>query len=217
MQKRTITISKSARYFYQGEPGAHVKEIWLACHGYGQSAESFLKNFSSLDDGTRLVVAPEGLSRFYISGFNGRIGASWMTREDRENEISDYIAYLDAVCAEILNLIEHQVDRIVSFGFSQGGATASRWAAGSVFSISRLIVWGSTLPPEYFDSPGNLNSIPITLCAGSEDPLISEARLLSERQALEKSGLNFEIMEYEGGHEIYPETLHQLTSTNPGR
>ena len=117
---------------------------------------------------------------------------------------------------EILERIG-QVDRIVAFGFSQGGATASRWAAGSVFSISRLIVWGSTLPPECFDSPGNLNSIPITLCAGSKDPLISEARLQSERQALEKSGLDFEIMEYEGGHEIYPGPLHQLTLTNSGR
>ncbi|MEZ4763957.1 MAG: hypothetical protein R3C26_12480 [Calditrichia bacterium] len=35
------------------------------------------------------------MSRFYLQSTNGRIGATWMTREDRENEIADYLAYLN--------------------------------------------------------------------------------------------------------------------------
>jgi hypothetical protein len=46
-------------------------------------------------------VAPEGLSRFYFEGgFHGpgsKVGATWMTREDRLAKIEDYVGYLDAL------------------------------------------------------------------------------------------------------------------------
>ena len=48
-----------------------------------------LLNCAPLDDGSRLIVAPEALSRFYLGEVSQRpaserrVGASWMTREDR--------------------------------------------------------------------------------------------------------------------------------------
>ena len=36
-------------------------------------------------------MAPEGLSRFYLEGFSGKVGATWMTREDRLNDIDNYL------------------------------------------------------------------------------------------------------------------------------
>ncbi|MFW6202332.1 MAG: hypothetical protein ACOC8B_07130, partial [Gemmatimonadota bacterium] len=89
-----------------GEPrpaGSAPREIWFVCHGYRQLAGRFVRRFAPLDDGNRLIVAPEALSRFYLDddggphGPDARIGATWMTRADRENEIRDYVDYLDTL------------------------------------------------------------------------------------------------------------------------
>src|SRR5712691_10353388 len=98
----SIEVRRTARYFTLGPTHGFPRELWIVCHGYGQLANRFLSHFSPLDDGTRLVVAPEGLSRFYVDPLSERrtqsvprIGASWMTKEARQSEIDDYIAYLD--------------------------------------------------------------------------------------------------------------------------
>jgi hypothetical protein len=64
----------------------------LVTHGYGQLAKTFIRRFEPIMDAQTLVVAPEGLSRFYWGGFDGPVVASWMTREDRLDEIADCAA-----------------------------------------------------------------------------------------------------------------------------
>src|SRR5207237_799567 len=66
------------------------------------------------------VVAPEGRPRFYLteSPTERRVGASWMTREDRLHEIDDYVRYLDAVHVDL----KLPNTRITALGFSQGSA-----------------------------------------------------------------------------------------------
>src|SRR5206468_3354730 len=71
-------------------------------------------------------------------------GASWMTREDRLHEIDDYVRYLDAVHAQVAS----GKARVTALGFSQGTATACRWAAFGSARIDRLIVWGGEVPPD---------------------------------------------------------------------
>ena len=58
-----------------GALSAETREIWFVVHGYGQLAEYFIRHFRGLDDGTRYIVAPEGLSRFYVKEWT-RVGAS---------------------------------------------------------------------------------------------------------------------------------------------
>src|SRR6476620_6163302 len=107
-QERHITVKRTARYYLVGEMSPEVEDVWFACHGYGQLAADFAKEFEVIEDPKRLIVVPEALSRFYIpadSGFHGpdaKIGATWMTREDREVEIADYVAYLDDLYSEIM-------------------------------------------------------------------------------------------------------------------
>ncbi len=48
-----------------------------------------------------------------------------MTKEDRENEIADYVDFLDAVFGEVVT----PGARVTVLGFSQGVATAARWLA----------------------------------------------------------------------------------------
>ena len=131
MRERHIRVTRSARYFTLGDAAASTTELWLVTHGYGQLAGEFLRAFTVLDDGSRLIVAPEALNRFYVvpvahtQAADRPVGATWMTREDRENEIADYVDFLDAVYRESALGAAH----VTALGFSQGVATACRWAA----------------------------------------------------------------------------------------
>ena len=93
--KNHILVTKTARYFTLGELNENTRELWFVLHGYAQLASDFIQDFEGLDNGTRFIVAPEGLNKFYARGFGGKPAASWMTSEDRENEIIDYINYLN--------------------------------------------------------------------------------------------------------------------------
>jgi hypothetical protein len=91
MVKKNIIVTKTARYFISGEPSESIEQVWFVCHGYAQLANYFIRNFEILNDGKNLIIAPEGLNRFYWKGFSDRVVASWMTKEDREDDIKDYL------------------------------------------------------------------------------------------------------------------------------
>ena len=96
-----IETSRTARYYSLGSFEA-VNELWICLHGYAHRAELFIENFRPIATDGLFIIAPEGLSRFYTRGFCGTVGASWMTREDRENEIKDYVVYLEKLYKEVL-------------------------------------------------------------------------------------------------------------------
>jgi predicted esterase len=126
-----FTVARTARYEQLGEPSAATHQLWLVAHGYGQLAEYFIRHFKSVhaaDPEGTVVVAPEALSRFYLAGNEGRVGASWMTTADRQAEIADQSAYLNALLAQLLAACPPDV-RVTVLGFSQGTATVSRWLA----------------------------------------------------------------------------------------
>src|SRR5437660_2587937 len=150
MHEHHIGVSRTARYFTLGEKPQGVAEVWFACHGYGQLAARFLEKLRVLDDGRRYLVAPEGLSRFYLSESPAerRVGASWMTREDRLAEIDDYVPYLDAVSADVFRSLDRARVTVHALGYSQGAATASRWVAMGKAKIDRLTLWGGEFPPD---------------------------------------------------------------------
>src|SRR5437773_9979565 len=124
MHEHHLSVSRTARYFTLGERSAAVAEVWFACHGYGQLGARFLEKLRVLDDGTRYLVAPEGLSRFYLSESPSerRVGASWMTREDRLAEIADYVQYLDAVDQRVFGVLDRSRVTGHALWVSQGAA-----------------------------------------------------------------------------------------------
>ena len=141
MDEHRLTAPRTARYFTLGSDAAALGEVWFVLHGYGQLAARFLTGFAPIDDGTRLVVAPEALSRFYVDHANRKVGASWMTREDRLAEIDDYVRYLDAVRAEVLRDGTPRQSSVHVLGFSQGAAAAARWTASGAGPVDRLVLW----------------------------------------------------------------------------
>src|SRR2546422_2073748 len=83
-QEHHLPVSRTARYYTLGEPGRGTRQLWFVCHGYGQLAGRFIRHFEQLNDGSRVIVAPEGLSRFYLSESapQRRVGASLMNPGD---------------------------------------------------------------------------------------------------------------------------------------
>ena len=100
IQIRHLSVPRRMRYAVRGNE-EDPDEIWFVLHGYGQLAHRFLRYFADLDDGTRLLVAPEGLHRHYLDHAERKVGASWMTSEDRLTDIDDYVGWLDRLHARI--------------------------------------------------------------------------------------------------------------------
>ena len=208
-----LKIERSARYYTLGEAVREPAEIWIVCHGYGQLAGRFLTKLAVLDDGRRRIVAPEGLSRFYVEGAGGpdsKVGASWMTREDRLREIEDYVAYLDAVYEEVSGGLR-SAPRLHALGFSQGAATAARWALRGRAKVSRLILWAGLLPPdaEWRADAAKLNALDLTLVAGETDDWVGAGLPIAEG-ALEAAGVRYRLITFKGGHSLDAAVLRSL-------
>jgi predicted esterase len=215
-----MRVPRSARYFTLGESAPHPKEIWVACHGYGQLAARFIRQFDHLDDGTRLIAAPEALSRFYLDpvgtrhGPDARVGATWMTREARLEDIRDYVEYLDLVVAELLSTRDRDAVRLVGFGFSQGVATAMRWAALGSTRLDRLILWAGSLPEDLVlaDHPGRFDSEPLVYVVGDKDEFLNERAIDRQRGRLRDAGLRHAFVSFNGGHTMDGEELVRVAS-----
>jgi hypothetical protein len=54
-------VTRTARYCALGEEGPPVRELWLACHGYGQLAPAFVAGLGAIASPRRLILAPEAL------------------------------------------------------------------------------------------------------------------------------------------------------------
>ena len=209
-----LKIPRSARYYTLGDEVHEPAELWIACHGYGQLAERFLARLAPLDDGRRLIVAPEGLSRFYVAGSGGpdsKVGASWMTREDRLRETEDYVAYLDAVHDEVAGRSDRTGARLRVLGFSQGAATAARWALRARARVDRLILWAGLLPPEIEPrvEADRLNTLDLVVVAGDQDEWVT-AGLSIMTAALEEAGVRYRLITFDGGHALDEVTLRRL-------
>jgi predicted esterase len=202
-----IEVPRTARYYVLGNESSSVDEVWYVLHGFGQLARDFVQYFGALADGPRLIVAPEALNRYYAVGISvpakdRPVGATWMTREDRDNEIKDYIRYLDTLHRAIS--ASRPAARTVVVGFSQGGATASRWAIHGSAHIDRLILWGATVPPDVDLKRGArpFREARLTIVAGRTDQYISAALLAAERVRLAAASIPVDIVEFDGGHSI---------------
>jgi predicted esterase len=199
---------KTFRYFTYGD-SRKAKTIVIALHGYGQLSEYFIRKFQHLDPSEFFIVAPEGMHRFYLEGTSGRVGASWMTKESRLDDISDNISLLNELS---LRLKSEQFERKILIGFSQGGATAARWHENGNFHAHHFILWASVFPPDLSlpEGSGSFHQSKNTLVIGNSDPYYDHNARNEMHNQLIKNGLDFKLVEFEGGHDIDKLTLEEV-------
>jgi predicted esterase len=143
-----------------------------------------------------------------------------MTREDRLNEIGDYVRYLDAVAIDAGSRVAADAPHHV-LGFSQGCATAIRWMTMGQTRARRLVLWGGEIPPdlelERDDVRTRLAGLELLLVVGSEDEYITPKIVRRDVERLQANGVAHRLVEYKGGHEIRPDVLSILSAGNPAR
>ncbi len=210
MDKRKIKVSKTARYFTQGGELEKIRTVLFVLHGYAQLADEFLKSFTPIFRDDLLIVAPEGLHRFYARGAGEKVVASWMTKEDREDDIEDYVDFLDEVYLEVIKAVQQKVE-IKVLGFSQGAATASRWAAARNSKIDELVLWCGLFPPnvEVKNLPSNLK---LTIVTASDDKFISAEEEQKQIELIKTIVPDLNHFQFEGNHEINEKALIKFMS-----
>jgi predicted esterase len=127
-----------------------------------------------------------------------------MTKEARINNINDNNEYLNNLLATLKT--EKRFSELLVLGFSQGGATAARWNTQRK-DIDRLILWASVFPPDLdASSVGNIKNGSFVI--GKNDEFYDAVAQAKEIENYKKLG--FEILTYEGKHDIDAMTLRNL-------
>ncbi len=204
-----IPVTRTARYFTLGEFTDNTKDIWIVLHGHRQLAGKFILQFEELAKAGCFIYAPEGLMRLYVKGDHGDVGASWMTKEDRESDIKDYVNYLDRLFfdeiepkSKLYNL------KINTLGFSQGSATLARWLTLGRAKVNKAVFWCGSLAHDldYKDYPNFMNT-EIHQVFASNDPYYKGDFPESQIQLLKNAGIQPKSYIFDGGHEISVELL----------
>ena len=208
IQEKHIEVTKTARYYTLGELNEKTKQVWIVIHGFRQSAKSFINEFLPLANDHTFFIAPEALNRFYIDRQGTETGATWMTRDDRLNEIKDYINYLDRLY-QSFELYQFK-GRVTALGFSQGASTLTRWLDVTSNHIDRAIVYAGEVAPELLplrENSGLRKTKNYYIC-GTQDKFFTPERLVMARTAYQS--LNFTEIIFEGEHVLNTESLKDL-------
>lgn len=157
------------------------------------------------------MIVPEAMNRYYLSGYLGRVGSTWMTSDDREKDIEDNHEYLEALTDHFLTRARH-ITTVNVLAFSQGIATACRWMSVSKHHFSKAILWAGSLPPDLNWNKAALvfQDTEIQYVFGEEDEFFDDDKIGQNIGFFKNSGIEFRLVKFEGKHEVDQNTLEGL-------
>jgi predicted esterase len=204
-KEHLVKIERTARYFTLGNLTPQTQTIWFVFHGYGQLASFFIKKFDGIVDQNTFLVAPEGISRFYLDEKYQRVGASWTTREHNDLESREYIDFINGVYHNLIDSSIHSNIKINVLGFSQGCATALRWLNSCDFIPDKLILWAG-----FFNKgisglidPQKLKAVDTYYVYGLQDEFLIQYPDMTEAfKEKMKEEINPKIISFEGKHRV---------------
>jgi predicted esterase len=213
MQEHFLKVERTARVITLGELSPKTKQIWFVLHGYGQLASFFIKKFEGIASDEIFVVAPEAISRFYVKPYS-RVGASWMTFDERQSEIDEYIKYLDDVFLKFTENIDLQAVSINIVGFSQGCVTACRWLNAGDIDCKKLLLCSGFFSNGLADviNTERVNALESYYIYGDKDEYLIENPVIAKafQEGMQRDVPNMKIIEFEGGHTINVEIINQI-------
>lgn len=203
MIKYRIPFQAIGHYHCSQQLTGNEKSIWIILHGYGQLASFFLKKFSSHFREEVLFIAPEATNHAYLEGFSGRVGANWMTKHERESAIASNNNFLNDILYAILMQYDSKPNVHV-LGFSQGAATASRWAVQSQVKIQSLVLWsgGFAHDLDFSMAHQSLAETKVSIVLGESDEFLTEEALKKQEELIQLLSAKVELIRFAGGHEI---------------
>ena len=209
--KKSIQFSYEAHYSISHEPTGQEKDLWVVFHGYGQLAEFFIRKFLPFDSVDRIFLAPEGTNYGYLKEFQGRVGANWMTKHEREVAIANNHRYLNLLMDQTLEKFA-QVPRIHVLGFSQGAATSTRWASQWSGKIDTLVLWAGGFAQDLSLDLGRekFEQTELILAFGDQDELIQEEHKKQQLELIQALGKQPNVVNFAGGHELDADLLQKI-------
>ncbi len=207
---KSVSYTSTNTYETLNTLTGNTKTIWLVFHGIGYLSKFFLRHFNELPQKENYIIAPQAPSKYYLNGAYTHVGASWLTRENTEQEIKNLINYIDAVM--VAEKIPNKVDLAV-LGFSQGVSIALRYLAHSKLSCEKIILYAGGIPKELkqSDFAHLCKNTEIISIIGDKDPYNSSERLAKEEVKLEELfGSMVKQITFDGGHEAKKEVINKL-------
>lgn len=210
MEKR-INLNLIAPYHTDGTLTAATQTIIIAFHGYGQLAKYFIRKFDFLDSVENYVIAPQGLSKFYIKNHT-RVGASWMTKENRLLDLENQLHYIQTVFKVETTTIDWTKVKLVVVGFSQGVATASRWIVRNKIPFDKFIAYAGQPAYELTEKDFDFirSEAEVIAVLGDDDPFYRGEDILKFKEAFHTVFPKGKFETFEGKHEVLKDVLKAI-------
>ncbi|KXX72081.1 alpha/beta hydrolase [Flammeovirga sp. SJP92] len=210
-QKNWVPLQIEAPFYTNGVLTEQTEHLWMVFHGYGQLADHFMRRFDILSSEEHHVVSCQGLSRFYLDSQYQKVGASWMTKLDREADIRHQQLYISNVFENRLNALGEKKVKYNYLAFSQGGATLLRWLNYYKPKVDNLILWAGDIPKELtaedfsFLTP-NSN---VMMVLGDKDPFRTFIDVKRQKELLNSLNCNSKFIKFDGGHHVRRDVLEE--------
>ena len=149
--KHNISFEFSSSYITHNQLTDNTENIWIVFHGYGQLSKYFIRRFDVLDGDKNYIIAPQGLSKFYVDEDYKNVGASWLTKEDRGSDLLNQQKYLIKLMDELKLKIDFSKIKVNLFGFSQGVSALTRLLMNYNMKVNNVIIWAGWVPDEFFN------------------------------------------------------------------
>ena len=212
-EEKKVSYTTTNSYSTRNNLTSATKNVWFCCHGLGFLSRYFIQYFNGLDTDENYIIAPQAPSKYYQKSDFKHVGASWLTREETQQETENVLNYLDAVFASE-EIPEDK--RVILLGYSQGVSVAMRWLASRKLNVDTLVIHSGGIPKEL--SPQDfefLTTTQVELWYGTEDEYLTEKRIYEEtRRAKEMFGEALKIVPFEGKHIVNRELINELGIRN---
>lgn len=186
-----------------------TQNIWIVCHGIGFLSKYFITYFQHLDSKKNYIIAPQAPSKYYQTQAYKYVGASWLTKENRELETENVLNYLDAVLnAENLPTSKN----IILMGFSQGVSVVTRWIAQRQLNCHHLVLHSGSIPTEFnTESFKHLPSLKTSVIYGNEDEYLTQEKLEAQLEYARSIFPNPpKVIEFDGKHVVDKKSLAKI-------
>lgn len=206
--EKEIYYSVNNSYSTLNELTEATKNIWFVCHGMGYLSRYFIKYFKGLNPTENYIIAPQAQSKYYLTPKFKHVGANWLTRENTSVEMTNVMAYYDAIFQKE-QLLSNK--NLIVMGYSQGVSVAMRYVSQRNIQCSQLILHSGGIPNELTYEDFKYYKGKTTLIYGTQDEYLTEERM---NQEFSKANMlfpkNLEIIAFDGPHEVNTELINKM-------
>lgn len=209
--EKQVSYTSTNTYSILNSYTEKTKNVWLVFHGMGYLSRYFIRYFSELDPEENFIIAPQAPSKYYQGKKFRHVGASWLTKENTQNETRNVLAYIDRV---FKTEVSEQPKRFIVLGYSQGVSIATRWLASRKIVCDHLVLHSGGIPVELTPEDFSYlkDSCTVTYLYGDKDEYITEARETEESlKASRLFGNQLETRVFEGVHEVNTSFIKQIS------